>query len=174
MKKNIFSAAILLSLSSIGMTANAAEIQFSGTITEASCQLESDNLAFTLPPFGIADVQEAGKNNGAISMTAKVVCDAKAKDGRVLMQLMPNPNSFEGKVLKNIQVAEAAAGVGVVVMGDDGKPLDFSQGVTNISAPMVGGAANIKVAATYAQDGSGDAVTAGKVSAVLPFVITYE
>ncbi|WP_339015147.1 fimbrial protein [Aeromonas popoffii] len=177
MKKNVISAALLFSLSAIGMNANADEIQFSGVITAASCQLVGGgNLVMQLPTFGTEAVQNVGQHNGVTSLNAQVVCPGTTDDGTVTMALMPNPNSFTGKVLNNTAApAGAAEGVGIVVMGNDGQPLDFSEGsAANITAPMIAGNANIMISATYAKDGSGTAVSAGEVSAVLPFVMTYE
>ncbi len=176
MKNTIVSAAMLLSFSAISVNANAAEIQFSGAITASTCYLEGNDgdLVMKLPTFGINDVTEVGQHNGVINLSAKAVC-AEGTDGLVTMAMKPNPNSFEGKVLKNTHTGQAkAAGVGIVVMGDDRQPMDFSQGdAAKITAPMTGGVANIMVSATYAKDGSGDDVTAGEVAAVLPFVMTY-
>jgi type 1 fimbria pilin len=177
MKKNVISAALLFSLSAIGMNANADEIQFSGVITAASCKLVAgDNLVMQLPTFGIDAVQTVGQHNGVTSLNAQVECPGTTDNGTVTMALMPNPNSFTGKVLNNTADSlEAAEGVGIVVMGNDGQPLDFSQGsAAKITAPMIAGNANIMISATYAKDGSGTPVSAGEVSAVLPFVMTYE
>ncbi|WP_429113228.1 fimbrial protein [Aeromonas veronii] len=178
MNMNIISAAILLSLSTIGMNANAAEIKFSGTVTAASCELEgnSGNLIMQLPTYGIKDVKAVGQHNGVTTLSAKAVCDNTSGNGLVTMSLLPNKGSFDGPVLKNtLTEDDAAKGVGIVVMGDDSQPLDFSQGRgAKITAPMIGGAANILVSATYAKDTSGEEISAGNVAAVLPFVMTYE
>jgi type 1 fimbria pilin len=128
-----------------------------------------------LPTFGTEAVQNVGQHNGVTSLNAQVVCPTASGDGTVTMALIPNQNSFTGEVLKNIAVSDAAKGVGIVVMGNNGQPLDFSQGsAANITAPMTAGTANIMISATYAKDGSGTPVSAGEVSAVLPFVMTYE
>lgn len=177
MKKNVISAALLFSLSAIGMNANADEIQFSGVITEASCKLVAgNNLLMQLPTFGTEAVQNVGQHNGVTSLNAQVECPTASGNGTVTMALMPNQNSFSGKVLNNTAAPlDAAKGVGIVVMGNDGQPLDFSEGsAAKITAPMIAGNANIMISATYAIDGTGTPVSAGKVSAVLPFVMTYE
>lgn len=176
MKKNIMSAAILLSFSAIGMSANAAEIQFSGAVTAASCTLvNGDNVIMQLPTFGINEVAEVGQHNGVTTVSAAAECPSTTQDGVVTMSMVPNQGSFEGKVLKNTHIGDdAAKGVGIVVMGDDRQPLDFLGTAAKITAPMIGGKANIMVSATYAKDGSGAEVEAGKVAAVLPFVMTYE
>lgn len=176
MNKTIMSAAMLLSFSVIAMSANAAEIQFSGAVTAKSCTLENgDNLIMQLPTFGINEVAEVGQHNGVTTVSAVAKCPSATEDGVVTMSMVPNQSSFEGKVLKNTHIGDdAAKGVGIVVMGDDHLPLDFLGTSAKITAPMTGGVANIMVSATYAKDGSGAVVEAGKVAAVLPFVMTYE
>ncbi|ELI6433230.1 type 1 fimbrial protein [Aeromonas salmonicida subsp. salmonicida] len=176
MKNTIISAAMLLSFSVIGMNANAAEIQFSGAVTATSCTLEKGgNMIMQLPTFGINDVAEVGQHSGVTTVSAVATCPSATEDGLVTMSMVPNQSSFEGKVLKNTYIGgDAAKGVGIVVMGDDRQPLDFLDTAAKITAPMTGGVANIVVSATYAKDGSGAEVEAGKVAAVLPFVMTYE
>lgn len=178
MNMNIISAAMLLSLSTIGVNANAAEIQFSGKITSSSCQLETKDghLVMQLPTYGISDVKDVGSHDGVTTLSAKVKCENATEDGLVTMSLLPNQGSFDGPLLKNtLTGAGAAKGVGIVVLGNDNAPLDFATGSgATITAPMVKGAANILVSATYAKDASVPTVESGDVTAVLPFVMSYE
>ncbi|MCX9114730.1 fimbrial protein [Aeromonas veronii] len=177
MKKNIISAAILLSVSSLGMSVNAAEIQFNGTVTASSCKLvDNENLVMQLPTVGITDVKDVGLHSGVTTLSASVQCENAKTDGLVTMALMPNKLETKGKVLLNTAEGDTAAkGVGIVVMGTDGNPLDFSSGDNaKITAPMTSGNANILISATYAKDGTGDEITGGDVTAVLPFAMTYE
>ncbi|AWA04561.1 fimbrial protein [Aeromonas hydrophila subsp. hydrophila] len=91
------------------------------------------------------------------------------------MALMPNVGSTEGKLLKNIDISnEAAHGVGIVVLDNRNKALDFESGAVYLDAPLKEGNARIKLSAAYAKDTTEEKVTPGAVSAVLPFVLTYE
>lgn len=175
MKKSMLSAAILLSLAAVSMTASAAEIKFTGKITTQTCKLESGDLLIQLPTVGISDVADLDKHTGITTITAPVTCEGAAESNKtVTMSLMPIQGSYTAKsVLKNTASADAATGVGIVVLDKNSKPFDFESGINNIEAPLVGGKANILVSAAYAKDGEGD-VKAGDVSAVLPFVMTYQ
>ncbi|HDZ8915482.1 TPA: type 1 fimbrial protein [Aeromonas hydrophila] len=175
MRKTALCAAVALSFCALSSIANATQINFTGVVTAKSCELVSNgDLDFNLSTVGISDVQEAGQQNGGMSLAAAVQC-AGATAGTVTMSLMPIPGSFSGKVLKNIATTDAAKGVGFVVMNEKNELLDFSAGSAEITVPMSGsGTANVIIATNYAKDGSGDVVTAGNVNAVLPFVLTYE
>lgn len=177
MKRSTISTTMLLSLASISMTSNAAEIKFTGKVTAASCELSSGNLSMQLPTVGEKYVQDPGQHAGVTSLSAAITCAGATDVGTVTMSLMPNVNTFNGPVLLNTATGEEAAeGVGIVVLDKDNKPIDFSKGSEAvITAPMSeSGSANIVVQATYAKDGSGNPVEAGNVAAVLPFVMTYE
>ncbi|MDQ1884177.1 fimbrial protein [Aeromonas salmonicida] len=176
MKKTMLSTAILLSLAAVSMSANAAEIQFTGKITAQTCTLESGDLKMELPTVGISDVADINQHKGVTTISAPVKCEgATENDKTVTMSLMPLQGSYTAKsVLTNTASADAATGVGIVVLDKDQKAFDFDSGIANIEAPLVNGAANIQVSAAYAKDGSGSDVTAGNVNAVLPFVMTYQ
>lgn len=58
MKKTMLSAAILLSLAGASMSANAAEIQFTGKISAQTCKLSAGDLKMELPTVGISDVAD--------------------------------------------------------------------------------------------------------------------
>ncbi|MDM5069990.1 hypothetical protein OB952_21910 [Aeromonas salmonicida] len=55
MKKTMLSAAILLSLAGASMSANAAEIQFTGKISAQTCKLSAGDLKMELPTVGISE-----------------------------------------------------------------------------------------------------------------------
>ncbi|MDF8331203.1 fimbrial protein [Aeromonas salmonicida] len=175
MKKTMLSAAILLSLAGASMSANAAEIQFTGKISAQTCKLSAGDLKMELPTVGISDVADLGQHNGATTVSAPVICEGAIENaGTVTMSLMPIQGSYTANsILVNKAQNDAAKGVGIVVLDKDSKPFNFDLGVANIEAPLVDGKANIQVSATYAKDGSAE-ITAGDVSAVLPFVMTYQ
>lgn len=173
MKKTMLSAAILLSLAGASMSANAAEIKFTGKISAQTCKLSAGDLNMELPTVGISDVADLGQHKGVTTVSAPVICEG-ATEGTVTMSLMPLQGSYTANsILVNKAQSDAAKGVGIVVLDKDSKAFNFDAGVANIDAPLVDGKANIQVSAAYAKDGSTE-VTAGDVSAVLPFVMTYQ
>ncbi|MGG5826387.1 fimbrial protein [Aeromonas salmonicida] len=175
MKKTMLSAAILLSLAGASMSANAAEIQFTGKITAQTCKLESGDLKMQLPTVGISDVADLDQHSGVTTISAPVTCEGATESNKtVTMSLMPLQGSYTANsVLVNKAQNDAAKGVGIVVLDKDSKAFNFDAGAANIEAPLVDGKANIQVSAAYAKDGSAE-ITAGDVSAVLPFVMTYQ
>ncbi|MGU5817329.1 fimbrial protein [Aeromonas hydrophila] len=177
MNETVLSAAILLSFAAFSMSANAAQINFTGAVTAQSCELKNGgDLNVNLSTIAESDVKEAEQAKGAMSLAATVECEGENPSGTVTMALMPVPGAVNGKVLKNTTSGgNAAKGVGFVVFGDNGSLLDFTEGRAEITAPMnSSGVANIIIAVNYAKDGSGDEVEAGDVKAVLPFVLTYK
>ena len=177
MNKKMFSAAILLSIGAASMSVNAANINFTGTVTGQTCVLETTggDLNFNLFTVGTPDVMDAGEQVGMMRLTAAVKCAEATKVGTVTMNLLPDPASFNGKVLKNIAETDAAKGVGFVVANEQNELLDFTKGFAEITTPMSAtGTANIVLSAGYAKDGSGVAVAPGNVRAVLPFVLVYQ
>lgn len=176
MKKSMLSAAILLSLAGASMTANAAEIQFSGKVSAQTCKLVAGDLKMQLPTVGISDIAEINAHNGVTTISAPVTCEGATEDNKtVTMSLMPLQGTYTAKsVLKNTATAEAASGVGIVVLDEKNEAFDFDSGVANIEAPLINGAANIQISATYAKDGTEGEIKPGDVNAVLPFVMTYQ
>ena len=173
MKKNLLTAAVVFSLGMISMSANAAVINFSGKVVNETCKLsEMEDLNLSMSPVGVDSLlaADAAATGVVTSVVAAVKCDNASAAGKVTMALMPIPGTTDGMVLKNKD--GTATGVGFVVVGDDNTAFDFSKGSAEITADMTAsGEANIRIAATYALDGT--KVNAGTVNAVLPFVMTY-
>ncbi|MDM5065433.1 fimbrial protein [Aeromonas salmonicida] len=173
---SVVSTTVLFTLAAASMATNAAQINFTGTVTAQSCELTSGgDLDFNLSTVGVSDVKEPGQQIGMMNLATAISCEDASQAGTVTMAFMPNPGSYEGKVLKNTASVDAAEGVGFVVMDENNQILDFSTGKAEINTPMTdAGMANVTIAANYAKDGSGNEVKPGKVQAILPFVLTYQ
>ncbi|MBW3812448.1 fimbrial protein [Aeromonas hydrophila] len=176
MRTKYIAAAITLSMAGISISANAAQINFKGKVTAQTCSIENGkDIEFILPTVGIDDVKDIDAHNGVTTVSLPVQCPGDNANGTVHMALMPNVGSTEGKLLKNIDISnEAAHGVGIVVLDNRNKALDFESGAVYLDAPLKEGNARIKLSAAYAKDTTEEKVTPGAVSAVLPFVLTYE
>lgn len=176
MKTKYIAAAIALSLAGISISANAAQINFKGKVTAQTCSIEKGNdIEFVLPAVGVDDVHAIDQHNGATTLSLPVECPGDNANGTVHMALMPIVGATEGKLLKNTDTsAEAAHGVGIVVLSDKNQALDFESGLVSLDAPLKDGKARIKLSAAYAKEAAAEKVTPGAVSAVLPFALTYE
>ncbi|HEA3202492.1 TPA: fimbrial protein [Aeromonas veronii] len=176
MNKNLLSITVALSFAAVSVTANAAQITFTGQVNATTCTLEGgfgSDLAMQLPTVSLADVQDVGAHQGAQTLRIPVQCPGAIGGETMTMALMPIAGSINGNhVLKNTAVTDPAANVGIVVLDGSDQLIDFAAGNAGLTTTLdSSGNGDIYLSATYAKTGT---ATAGSVSAVLPFSMSYK
>jgi type 1 fimbria pilin len=175
MNKNILSVAVALSFATVSVSANANQITFTGEVTAKTCTLLAGgtDVAMQLPTVSIGDVQVVNAHQGAQKLRIDVTCEDAAEGDTVTMALMPKAGSVNGDfMLRNIAGTTPATNVGIVVLDDTDQLISFAAGNAELTTTLdTSGNGSIYLAATYAKIGT---PTAGNVSAVLPFTMTYK
>lgn len=176
MKMHILATAILVSLTGISTSVNAAQINFIGEVTTNTCVAGgASDISFELPPIAVSEVKKVNEHIGVVNLLVPIECEGATAENTVIMAFTPNLPSTDGKILQNIaQGEDKAEGVGIVVIGADNKALDFDNSAELRASLTTNGQGNMKISAAYALEGSSQDVQPGIIQAVLPFQMTYQ
>ncbi len=175
MNKNIFSIVASLSLTTVPMSTSAYQITFTGQINASSCTVASGGLglAMQLPTISVDDVKSVGAHAGAQTLRIPIECPGATGGEAVTVALKPIVGSIVGDyVIKNTASFDAAENVGIVILNKDNELVSFMAGPTVLEETLDNtGKVDFFLSAAYAKTG---VPTAGNVTAILPFSISYK
>lgn len=175
MNKNILSIAVALTLSTVSVSANADQITFLGQINASSCTLASGGpgLVMQLPTISVDDVKAVGAHTGAQTLRIPIECPGAIGGEVISVALKPVVGTINGDyVLNNTALVEPAENVGIVILNKNNELVSFVAGTSMLEEVLdETGTIDVLLSATYAKTG---VPTAGSVSAVLPFSISYK
>lgn len=175
MNKNMLSIAVALSFACASISASAEQITFTGQINASSCSLAGGGpgLVMQLPTISVDDVKAVGAHTGAQTLRIPIVCPGSIGGEVITVALKPVVGSINGDyVLKNTASYDPAENVGIVILNKNNELVSFVSGPAVLEETLDNtGTADVLLSATYAKTG---VPTAGNVSAVLPFSISYK
>lgn len=184
MKKSLLAVAVVLS-SGMSMSAFAIDpptivtggtVYFDGEVVNAACAVSSDSMDQTVYLDQVrtaafnstADVPANQPENFEIKL---VDCDTTVQ-ATAAVSFTGSTVASKPSVLANTAGAGGAQGVGLVLMGPDGAPLEINTGVPSATVTLVDGTTVIPLSVDYISTST--VVTPGPVASVANFNVHYE
>lgn len=179
MKVNLLT---LIALSVIPLSSFAADgdITFTGTVKASACSLqgfnggESTSALMQLTSVTPSSFSSADGYSGMKDFTINLKeCDINTmKSARV--SFSGTPDLVDNSILKNIEDNNAAKGVGIAILENDGTTvIDINGGMPSKSQTLTQGNTELKFKVAYKANTSTPAVTAGDVKAKTFIDIAY-
>lgn len=166
--------------------AGSGTINFTGTINNDACSIESDshdrNISVAMGEVSIKDMGTAAAPKGTGKLSAenfsmKVNCNIGTK---VALIFEPKTGTgsgvYEGTgVLKLIDGYGAAKNIGIALLDSNGAIINLNSPTTaRIENTLQSGSASLKFSAAYVTTADLATVVAGQADATLPFTLQYE
>lgn len=182
MKKSMLAVAVVLSSGmsmsafAVPTTVTGGSVYFEGEVVNAACAVSSDSLDQTVvldqvrtATFG--GIADAPANQPEAFEIKLVDCDSTVQ-ATAAVSFTGSTAVGKPNVLANLAGAGGAAGVGLVLMGPDGMPLEINTGVPSSKVTLVDGTTVIPLSVDYISTST--EVTPGPVSSVANFNVHYE
>ena len=166
--------------------AGSGTINFTGTINNDACSIESDshdrNISVAMGEVSIKDMGTAAAPKGTGKLSAenfsmKVNCNIGTK---VALIFEPKKGTgsgvYEGTgVLKLIDGLGAAKNIGIALLDANGAIINLNSPTTaRIENTLQDGSTSLKFSAAYVTTADLTTVVAGQADATLPFTLQYE
>lgn len=194
MKINKLSLALFtaLSVAAVSTSVNAAKINFTGTITDTSCEVNpgsgaggsANDININLGAVSKNDVIAAGMSSVAGSYVSnaslEVSCSEVGDFTKVKMSFDPHSgsglNASDARLLKILDGNDSAKGVGIALVDENNQVINLQDPSQKLTANMTvnGSAATASFLFRAGYMADGQTITAGKADGTLPFVLTYE
>ncbi|ACR29388.1 fimbrial protein [Burkholderia glumae] len=138
-------------------------------VTVPTCRVAAGSVQQTVNFGDVASTDFSGIGTGAASrpFSIRLQCDAAVSAVGLTFDAAPDPSGQPG-TLRLSGGRSAASGVGIQVLGADGKPIDWHR---RIALPIASGEARIDMSARYLQ--TAKEIRGGTANGVMTFTITY-
>lgn len=138
-------------------------------VTVPSCRVAAGSVQQTVRFGDVAstDFSGIGTAAGSRPFSIRLQCDDAVSAVGLTFDATPDPSGQPG-TLQLTSGDGTATGVGVQVLGADGKPIDWHR---RVALPIASGEARIDMSARYLQ--TGKAIRGGAANGVMTFTITY-
>ncbi|WP_394521341.1 hypothetical protein C1N60_02540 [Pantoea sp. SGAir0184] len=171
MKRNII-ALSLFALISTGVQAADGTINFTGKITDQTCDIDAGTgapIAVTMGNIGA----DQFKAKGDTALPTEFSISLKSCPGvpSVSVKFDGTANAGDNSIIDLTSGANAATGIGLQIQEVDGTPIKL---LSNSKAvPITSGAADAKFRAVYISTADAEDITAGDANATASFDIVY-
>lgn len=174
MKKNIIVATLVAAaaLTTASAFANDGQINFTGSVTDASCNVTNaatGTLDVNMGMISSSAFGVSGDTAGAKKFTLQVTGCPTTTDGGIRVSFDGTSVSGNSSVLQLTQGTGVATGVGIQLSDASQNVLPLN--VASTSYPLTGGAANLDFVARYISTAA--TVTSGAANAVASFSFIY-
>jgi len=138
-------------------------------VTVPSCRVAAGSVQQTVRFGDVAstDFSGIGTAAGSRPFSIRLQCDDAVSAVGLSFDATPDPSGQPG-TLRLTGGDGAATGVGVQVLGPDGKPINWHQ---SVALPIASGEARVDMSARYLQ--TGHEIRGGVANGVMTFTITY-
>lgn len=171
-----FSSAVSMGVFAAPATVTGGSVYFEGEVVNAACAVSSDSLDQTVVldqvrTEAFAGVADAPANQPEAFEIKLVDCDSSVQ-ATAAVSFTGSTVVGKPSVLANLAGAGGATGVGLMLMGPDGLPLEINTGVPSSKVTLVDGTTVIPLSVDYISTNT--VVTPGPLSSVANFNVHYE